>query len=116
MVSTWMGDHSVVEVDDVEKNSVKSLEWRNGASNKNFLATKIFFGLHVHGLLPKTWGPLPNTCEPLPNTYGLLPNTYGSLIYTCSTPISADFLSLYSCRVNVAFGFMSFGSMLPSGL
>ena len=47
MVSTWMGDHSVVEVDDVEKNSVKSLEWRNGASNKNFLATKFFFGLHV---------------------------------------------------------------------
>ena len=35
MVSTWMGDHSSVEVDAVVKHTVKSQEWRNGASNKN---------------------------------------------------------------------------------
>ena len=35
MVSTWMGDHSSVKVDAVGKNTVKSQEWINGASNKN---------------------------------------------------------------------------------
>ena len=35
MVSTWMGDHSSVKVDPVAKNTIKSLEWRNGASNIN---------------------------------------------------------------------------------
>ena len=35
MVSTWMGDHSSVEVDAVVKNTVTSQEWRNGASQKN---------------------------------------------------------------------------------
>ena len=35
MASTWMGDHSGVEVDAVVKNTVKSQEWRNGDSNKN---------------------------------------------------------------------------------
>ena len=34
MVSTWMGDHSGVEVDAVVKNTVKSQEWINGASKK----------------------------------------------------------------------------------
>ena len=40
MVSTWMGDHSSVEVDAVVKNTVKSQEWRNGASNKKLLRQK----------------------------------------------------------------------------
>ena len=31
MVSTWMDDHSSVEVDAVVKNTAKSQEWRNGA-------------------------------------------------------------------------------------
>ena len=35
MVSTWMDDHSSVEVDAVVKNTVKSEEWRNGASKIN---------------------------------------------------------------------------------
>ena len=35
MVITWMGDHLGVEVDAVVKNTVKSQQWRNGASNKN---------------------------------------------------------------------------------
>ena len=30
LVSTWMSDHSSVEVDAVVKNTVKSHEWRNG--------------------------------------------------------------------------------------
>ena len=40
MVSTWMDDHSSVEVDAVVKNTVKSEEWRNGASNKKFSGKK----------------------------------------------------------------------------
>ena len=40
MVSTWMGDHSSVEVDAVLKNTVKSQEWRNDASNKTPEAKK----------------------------------------------------------------------------
>ena len=34
MGSTRMGDHSIVEVDAEVKNTVKSQERRNGASNK----------------------------------------------------------------------------------
>ena len=40
MVSTWMGDHSGVEVDAVVKNTVKSQEWRNEASNKHSCSKK----------------------------------------------------------------------------
>ena len=34
-VSTWMGDHSSVEVDAVVKNTVNTQEWSNRASNMN---------------------------------------------------------------------------------
>ena len=40
MVSTWMGDHSSVEVDAVVKSKVKHQEWRIGASSKIFLGQK----------------------------------------------------------------------------
>ena len=40
MVSTWMGDHSGVEVDAAVKNTVKSQEWRIGTSNIKTLETK----------------------------------------------------------------------------
>ena len=38
--ATWMRDHSCVEVDAVVKNTVKSHEWRNGASNEKLLSQK----------------------------------------------------------------------------
>ena len=41
MVSTWMGDHSSVEVDAVVKNTVTSQEWRNGTSNKKIKNKKL---------------------------------------------------------------------------
>ena len=40
MVSTWMGDHSGVEVDAAVKNTVKSQEWRIGTPNIKTPETK----------------------------------------------------------------------------
>ena len=45
MVSTWMGDHLSVEMDAVGKNTLKSQEWRNGASNKTPQTKTFFFSI-----------------------------------------------------------------------
>ena len=50
MVSTWMGDHYSVEVDDVVKNTVKSQEWRNGASKNTPGAKNTKKNISVCGL------------------------------------------------------------------
>ena len=57
MVSTWIGDHSSVEVDAVVKNTVKSQKWRNGASKSNmyFLGKKRMERYKNVGFFKKTY-------------------------------------------------------------